>query len=456
MNWKRSVILLLSTTASALGQTNLNAATVYWPVLSNVTVWSAQHGGVLVSNGPPAAQAAAYAALKPELSQLQAAQAATGVDWGTRLEDGVSALVPHVGPAMKTQKAALWAADYAFSNRLAEATDWATESLRLARNVGEEGLLIDYLVQIAGEKKATELLLAHSGAMSAGERARLRARLASLPMGGDSIAAMQMEKALFIDMLLRKVIGAVRAADTNLFVIETVDESRRGTNAVAGPGTAGGTNRSWIVENLRLASITDTGGGWAIGFETRGGDSFIVKLGRPQRGIELLSVDFAREEALILRGRETALVRLKERDIAPVRLLLRLPTLAELKKGNAEDLAKLPEPAKTLQLAFSAIGPGDNGDANYAEFLRITGGTGEGLVAYLQRTSDEYAEWIEAARTLTPENFKLWTEKFMKKATVLTQTLLPAIDRVLVKERELLAVRKRLLDALAVPPAGGS
>lgn len=448
-------LLLLLVPFTCLAQTSINAAAVYWPVLSNVTAWSAQHGGVLVSNATAQDQASAYAALQPELARLQTAQTATGVDWGTKFDDGIAAILPHVGPAMKTQKAAIWAAGYAFSNRLAEAVDWAAEGIRVARNVGENGTILDLLVQIGGEKKMLDLLRANAGSLSPAQRALLLDGLARMPAGGDSIGSMQMEKALFVDAMIRQVLKAYREADTNLF--EIVDAANAAdTNLVAGTDTnahpPAAANASWFARNLRLASIVDTGSGWKIGFETTGGDSFVVSLGRPQRGIELLTVDYEREEALIVRQGETALVRMRQRDISPVRLRLRLPTPEELRAGSAVDAAKLPEPARSVRAVFEGFGATGDSTASMEAFLAATGGTGEGLVAYLKRTSDEYGEWIEAARTRSPGQFKEWQKSFLPRTTVLTKLLMPAIDKVLDKEGELNESRRLLIDALSRPP----
>lgn len=439
------ILLALPAFAARAADTNLNAATLYAPVFSNITAWAGANSNFSFTStnysSPQAKEA--YVALRPEVDALSGAREATHCDWGTRFEDGVAATLPYVGPARKASMAAQWVASYEAANGLPQSGAHAIESLRLARNVGEDRLLISLLVQIAGEKRALDFLADRAGALDAKELDALERKLAALPPGSSMVEAMQMEKAMFIDNLIRQVMEAMRAADTNLF--EVVADGADGA-ALVGRGGAGasdgGRRPSWLSENLRLTSIVESGGRYRIGFETRDGDSFVLSLGRPQRGIEMLAADMAREEAVIARGPETAIVKLKSREIAPIRLRLRLPppeqarTLLDGPPGAVTNAAQ-----QLLLTLASRPGPLALGE--------LTGGTADGLMRLLRKTSDEYEEWIAAFQRLSPDAFRDWMTTFLKTATPLTQSLLPAVDKCAEKEKQLLAARERLAAALA-------
>jgi hypothetical protein len=308
------LLLLPVHSGSAAEDTNgVNAAPLYWPVFSNVTAWATAHPGygrLPATNVSSPEAAAAYDDLQPHLAGLQAAgEQATYCDWGTRYEDGIAALLPHVNPAGQSMKAALWAAHYAASNNLPTFAGHALEAMRIGRDVGEDRLILDLLVQIAGEKPAAELLLQNIDRLDEKQLAGLDAKLHALPPGATLIDAMQMEKAMFVDNLIRQFLDAMRHADTNLFEVSygesgAVSDEMRGTKAMAGSDAS--TNRSWLTENLRMSAMVELSSGSRIGFETLNGDSFFISLGRPQRGIELLSMDYDREEAVIaLQGATT-------------------------------------------------------------------------------------------------------------------------------------------------------
>lgn len=442
-----TILLLRAACAAGAAETNVNAAAIYSPVFSNIAAWAGANTNIPLAGtnySSPAADAA-YKALRPQVDALAAAEAATFCDWGTKYEDGIAALLPYVSPARKAAQAAQWVAGYEAANGLPQWEAHAVEALRISRNVGEDRLLISLLVQIAGEKRALEFLADRIGKMDAGELAALDRKLAALPPGTTMIEAMQMEKALFVDQMIRQLLEAMRTADTNLF--EQIFAG--GTNAAAAAGSTGGAaeitrQHSWLSENLRLTSIVESAGKLKIGFETLDGDSFVLALGRPQRGIEMLSADFEREEAVIARSNETAIVRLKSRQIAPLVLRLRLPSREEARNQINAGGASAKNPAQLLMMAIA----GDEGkDAE--EFRKMTGGTAEGLMAVLRKTSDEYGEWIAAFQRLPLDGFRDWQEKFLKTATPLTKNLLPAADRVAEKEKDMFAAREKIAAAIA-------
>ena len=418
-----AALLLAPLMAAAQPDTNgLNAANIYWPALSNIAAWAGTYtnaGMYPATNAASPDAARAYADLLPQLAGLAAAGEATYCNWGTRFEDGPAARLPYIGPALRSARASLWAADYALSNGLPGFADRAMDALRLSRNAGEDQLLISYLVQISGEKPALELLARNVDQLDARQFESLAAQLDNLPPGATLVDAARMEKAMFVDQLVNRMLQAMREADTNLFDVIPASFAPGDSIAPAGAG------ESWLAKNLRLASVVQNGLNLWIGFETPQGESFTVARGRPSHGIELLSADVARGEALIARGQETALVKLQSREIAPIRLAFRVKpdgVFGELMRGRGEDLTA----EEQRQLS-----------------------TPEGLLAALRMTGEEYARWTEAVEKMPLEEFRPWQKSLMKHGTVFTRLLLPAMDKAMEKERELLEARAKLDAAIA-------
>ena len=433
---KSLLLILLPALAAAQSNTNgINAASLYQPVLSNVQAWVTAHPGLAqgpVSNPASPEAAAAYAELSPQLASLAAADEATYCSWGTRYEDGFAATLPHLGPIVRTVRATLWAASYAASNQLPAFADHALDALRLVRNAGEEPLLISLLSQVAGEIKASDLLASHLDRLDDAQVARLAEAIEALPPGGTLIEAARMEKAMGIDQLTRQFLKAMREADTNMF--EVIPED--GEQAAAGVGASrSNAPPSWLAQNLRLTSVVDNGRYCWIGFETRDGASFTISQTRSSHGIELLSADVGRGEAVIMRGQETALVKLASKQISPVRLRIRMPTGPDDRTpgnpaGALLDFLKDPDLA-----GGTAAGPGaDRADA---------------FLAMLQKTSADYEEWTAAVQKLPLEEYRPWQEKFLERTTPLARIMLPAMDKVMEKERDMLDARARLETALA-------
>lgn len=439
------ILLLAAPLASAAAETNINAATIYAPVFSNITAWSQAHPDFhfTASNvASPEAQAA-FKELQPQIVALENADAATLVDWGTKFDDGFATLLPYLSPAMKAMRAANWASAYAASNDLAGADRYALEAARVGRNAGEDRTLINLLVQIAGEIPAMEQLAKSAEHMSAAELDQLDRKLAALPEGTSTTEAMQMEKAMFINTLINKVRKAMESADTNYF--EIVASETGGTNA-AGDHATTATNaamKAWLVDHLRLASIVDTGAGIKIGFDSEELGSFMISFGRPKFGIDLLSVDFNREEAVIARGTETALVKLKGREIVPFKLRLKFPKPGEPAPSPEEQM-------KNPLMALSGVTQffGDD-EKDREELMRELGdGSAEGFLNYLQRVASDYDALIAAYKSKPLAEFKPWSEAYLKKATLLTRTIFPAVEKVAEKEQKLIAARAKLATAI--------
>lgn len=446
---KHPFAVLLLTAASLRAETvNLiNAATLYAPVFGSITNWTSQHRDFSwnATNVSSAEADAAYAALAPHLAAMSSASSANFCDWGVRYEEGFAALLPHAGPVRDACRAANWAADYAAAKgEHTRAAAYAIEALRLGRNAGEDRLLISLLFQIAAEKPALEKLTRLVEKMDAGALDNLVASIGNMPPGTQVIEAMEMEKAMMVDTMLRDLMDIVREAGTNKLLaaeLGMTGETIATTNAAGSAGTGA---RSWLTENLRLTSFVDSGSGYKLGFETKDGDSFVLAVGRPRRDIALLIADFAREEAVIARSNETALVKLKSREITALNLRLRLPDPKKL-----EALAAKAGQGKYKSV--SALVSSFNQDTNAISSLTrdIALGGADGMVGLLRSVSDDYAKWIEAYKTMPREQFKKWEEGYIEQVSPLTKLMLPATSRCIDKEQEMLAARKNLEAAIA-------
>lgn len=406
------LLALLPTLAAAAPEAGINAATLYAPALAGISNWTLAYPGI--ASNPSAPQAArAYADLQPALRTCAAATQASYCNWGTRYEDGFAATLPYVKPARDLNRALLWAAGHALSNGSPDFVSHALESLRLARNIGEDTLIISLLLQAAGERPALDLLTRHVDRLSAHQAVALADQLADLPPGGSLLEAARLEKAMGIDLIVRDLLREMR------------EQAAPPTAAAAGTNAP-----SWLVTNLRLASVIDNGGRLRIGFETRDGQSLLISPGHPSGGIELLSADAERGEAVIARSNETALVKLAAREISD--LNLRLP--ARTASGQLP-----PGLSPATRAVLDALGPGTG-----------LSGVGDASVALtvLTQTSREYDEWIAAMSRMTVPEFRVWETNFLPRASELTKLLLPAMSKVMEKEREMLAAREQLDSAL--------
>ena len=139
-----------------------------------------------------------------------------------------------------------------------------------------------------------------------------------------------------------------------------------------------------------------------------------------------------RGEAVISRSNETALVKLTAREITPLRL--RLPAAAT---GPA---APAPEVSAATRALLETLGS----DTHLRE-LR----DGQEALTLLTQTSRDYDEWIAAMSRLTVPEFQAWEKDFLPRASPLTKLILPAMGKVMEKERAMLDARARLDAALA-------
>lgn len=440
--------LIVASALRAETVAQINAATLYTPVFSNITAWRQANRDFQFSTTNVSSPQAdvAFSELRPQLDALVAARNANYCDWGVKYEEGFAATLPHIGPLRDANRAALWASDYATAKGdPALASQFATEAMRVGRNGGEDLLLISLLVQIAAEKPALERLTKLAANLSAGELDQLAGNLSAMPPGATVLEAMEMEKAMAVDTLLQDLMDIIREADSNVvFASELGMRDATNTADLVSSRSANGASQSWLAENLRLTSIVDLGGRFKLGFETKDADSFVLAIGRPQRGIELVSADFVREEAIITRSNETALVKLKSREITKIDLNLRLPDPEKLEaiatkvgKGKYKAIAALLANFKQAEGSEQAL------------TRDIALGGADGMVRLLRTMSDDYSKWIEAYKTMPREKFKEWQKTYIDQVSPMTKLLLPATDKCIDKEQELLAARDALSAAIS-------
>jgi hypothetical protein len=102
--------------------------------------------------------------------------------WGTALEEGPAALLPHLSKARQLGRAACLRARYRFEQGNQKgAIDDIIATMVLARHTGSEGLLISILVQDSISDTAIQAIAPHLLSLTDAQLARLFARLSSLP-----------------------------------------------------------------------------------------------------------------------------------------------------------------------------------------------------------------------------------------------------------------------------------
>ena len=169
--------------------------------------------------------------------------------------------------------------------------------LHLARQIGRDGMMIDKFIEIALDSIGIHHLSRHLHRMSPAALASLRERLRGLPPPEDIRDVFHAELTYSFDMLNERM-SAQPFADV---MVPAEDDSS-------------------FAHELRLASIVKAdGSGFQIGLEEKeSGEGFLLRLGERKRGIELVSVDFERNEAVLMKEGQAAMVHLESREIIPL------------------------------------------------------------------------------------------------------------------------------------------
>ncbi len=293
------VVLLLATAGRAGAAPN--AAEVYRRAFAALPKLSAADQKLL-QDQPTGPEAAALSRrLAPALALYRQAANLPKCDWGIDLNKqdiSFKSLLPHMGPMDQLSKVAAWEAERVKKNDPAAFVALHEDTIRSAAHAGEGWPLISGLFDAAIRQRSLEALAGNLGALSPDQLAQLGARLAALPPGVDFQRAMLAEKSFGIDWFMNHVVAVSRDAQTG----------------------AAATN---FALNLRMSAMASGGPvGLKIGLEERNGDNFWLGLGQRKHGIELVSADLRRGEAILLKDGQAALVLLQERRIEPINIKL--------------------------------------------------------------------------------------------------------------------------------------
>lgn len=351
--------------------------------------------------GKPASAAAAPA-LAEIARALAAGRTATSVNWGVDYEHfSVSSNIPFATESVLLSKIALANAANAPAPVL---VDRALENLALARHFGRDSFLISFLVERAIEGRTGDWLQKHLSQLSPQDAARFLAALDTLPPGGDLTSALTVDKMTFVDRL---------SADIRR-VMEQLSESAPAADSFA--------------SRLRLAGILTDGPLTSVGLE-QDDRSFWLKPGENKHGITLLSVDRARDEALLACNGQVARVRLSSRAITTIDL------------SRFEALVKALPPDSVLRMVLNEE-KGSGGPA-FVQTLELA----------TRQMNDLYTDAI-----LHPEHlddiaaYKARAEQLTPLAKMTADTLANLSDREK-KSAERRAKLVSALSAVASPPA---
>lgn len=256
----------------------------------------------LLQGQPAGAEAVALSQkLAPALALYRQAANLPGCDWGIDLakqEISFKSLLPHMLPLDNMAKVAAWEAERVKKSDPALFVKLHEDAIRSAAHAGEGWPLISGLFDAAIRQRSLEALAGNLAALSPDQLAKLGAHLATLPPGADFQKAMLAEKSFGIDWFMRHTVGVSR-------------------EQLAG---AAATN---FALNLRMSAMASGGPvGLKIGLEEKNGDNFWLGLGQRKHGIELVSADIRRGEAILLKDGQAALVLLQEKRIEPINVKL--------------------------------------------------------------------------------------------------------------------------------------
>lgn len=189
-----------------------NAAGIYWQAFSAEPTLAPEQSRLLDA-AVGSMTSALTEELKPiveryrvSLHELHRARAVVPCDWQLDYDAGPSLLLPHLQKARNLARVALLRARMRFSDGDRQgATSDILAVFKLARDCGTSPVLISYLVDVAIEKQATEVLAAHLPLLQKDELDAVEKALGALPESSDMAAAMAFEKRMFGDWLSRQI-----------------------------------------------------------------------------------------------------------------------------------------------------------------------------------------------------------------------------------------------------------
>jgi hypothetical protein len=189
-----------------------NAAGIYWIAFAAFPTLTADESKLLAdavaSTTPPRAEEITplVARWRTALHELHRARAVLPCDWQLDVEAGPNLLLSHLQKARELSRVALVRARLRFA---AGETDAAVSDVldvfKLARDCGSSPVLIAWLVDVAIEKMATDVLAAHLPMLKPEQLTRLEAALLALPPSSSLVDCVAYEKRLFGGWLTRTI-----------------------------------------------------------------------------------------------------------------------------------------------------------------------------------------------------------------------------------------------------------
>jgi hypothetical protein len=245
--------------------------------------------------------------LAPAMTLYRQAARLENCDWGFDFEKtGFGTELPHLSSLMQLARAAKWEADRVKQSDPAAFAAWHDDVLRSSAHAGQGDALICGLVATAIRQRSVDALCSNLTTLPPEVLAKLGQQLDGLPPLASFQKMMLAEKAFGIDWFMRR-----------LFELQREQQAAAATTNFA--------------VTLRLTAVVGGGPlGLKIGLEEQGGDNFWLGLGQRKRGIELVSADIKKGQAVLLKGKQAALVLLQERRIEPISLKLIQDQLAVL------------------------------------------------------------------------------------------------------------------------------
>lgn len=297
---KRLVIVLFGLLLlSAYATESPNAADVYRRAFEALPKLSDTENKLIRDQTSDANAVQLSAKLAPALALYRQAAHMENCDWGFDFEKtGFSTLLPHLSPLMQLSRAAKWEADRVKQSDPAAFAAWHEDALRSSVHAGQGDALICGLVATVIRQRSVDALCSNLTTLPPEAVAKLSQQLDGLPPLASFQKMMLAEKAFGIDWFMRQ-----------LFELQREQQAAAATTNFAA--------------TLRLSAVVGGGPlGLKIGLEEQGGDNFWLGLGQRKRGIELVSADIKKGQAILLKGNQAALVLLQEKRIEPISLKL--------------------------------------------------------------------------------------------------------------------------------------
>ncbi len=274
-----------------------NAAEVYRRAFEALPKLTEAEGQLLRGAAAEVNAAQLSQKLAPALALYRQAARMENCDWGFDFEKtGFGTLLPHLSPLMQLSRAAKWEADRARPSDPAAFAAWHDDLLRSSVHAGQGEALICGLVAANMRQRSLDAICTNLTTLPPEMLAKLGRQFENIQPLPSFQKMMLAEKAFGIDWFMRRLFELQREQQA----------ASAATNFAA---------------TLRLSAVVGGGPlGLKIGLEEVGGDNFWLGLGQRKHGIELVSADIRKGQAVLLKGNQAALVLLQEKRIEPISL----------------------------------------------------------------------------------------------------------------------------------------